>query len=109
MTPNSFELTRLNIEKSLALASRLFPLEEWMPHGESIFVAKSRLIGSHKEQAKLYREIADVRILIGRGSAAINRGVHCLKNMELPLNTRFFFRFLLRFPQTVFGQKLPGN
>ncbi len=41
-----------------------------MPHGERIFVAKSRLYRSHKEQAKLYREIADVRILTGRGSVA---------------------------------------
>jgi len=59
-----------NAEKSLLLASALFPLEEWIPHGESIFVAKSRLSGGHKEQAKLYREIADVRILTGRGSVA---------------------------------------
>ena len=60
----------LNVEKSLALASALFPFEKWIPHGEGIFVAKSRLTGSHKEQAKLYREIADVRILTGRGSVA---------------------------------------
>jgi hypothetical protein len=62
------ELPQLNTEKSLALASALFPNEEWIPHGEGIFVAKSRLTGGHKEQAKLYREIADVRILTGRGS-----------------------------------------
>jgi len=41
-----------------------------MPHGENIFVAKSRLTGGHKEQAKLYREISDVRILTDRGSTA---------------------------------------
>ena len=64
------ELTRINAEKSLALASTLFPLEEWIPHGDSIFIAKSRLTGGHKEQAKLYREIADVRILTRRGSVA---------------------------------------
>ena len=46
----------------------MFPLEEWIPHGKNIFIAKSRLSGGHKEQAKLYREIADVRILTGRGS-----------------------------------------
>jgi hypothetical protein len=57
-----------NAEKSLSLASILFPLEEWIPHGESIFVAKSRLSGGHKEQAKLYREISDVRILTRLGS-----------------------------------------
>ena len=61
---------RLNAEKSLAIAAVLFPLEEWIPHGKGIFVAKSRLSGGHKEQAKLYREIADVRILTGRGSVA---------------------------------------
>jgi hypothetical protein len=66
-TPNQ---TRLNAEKSLLLASKLFPFEEWIPHGEGIFIAKSRLSGGHKEQAKLYREIADVRILTGRGSVA---------------------------------------
>ena len=64
------ELTQLNTEKSLALASALFPLEEWIPQGNNIFVAKSRLTRGRKEQAKLYREIADVRILTGRGSVA---------------------------------------
>ena len=64
------ELIHLNAEKSLALASALFPLEEWILHGRSIFIAKSRLSGGHKEQAKLYREIADVRILTGCGSVA---------------------------------------
>jgi hypothetical protein len=58
------------MDKSFALAAALFPNEEWIPHGKGIFVAKSRLIGGHREQAKLYREIADVRILIGRGSTA---------------------------------------
>jgi len=62
--------TRLNAEKSFLLASSLFPNEEWIPHGEGIFVAKSRFFGGHKEQAKLYREITDVRILTGRGSVA---------------------------------------
>jgi len=70
MTLCSPELTKLNAEKSLALASTLFPLEEWIPHGEGIFIAKSRLAGGHKEQSKLYREIAEVRILTERGSVA---------------------------------------
>jgi len=70
MTPEASEPPHLNAEKSLALASILFPHEEWIPHGEGIFIAKSRLSGGHKEQAKLYREIADVRILTGRGSVA---------------------------------------
>jgi hypothetical protein len=46
-------------EKSLALAFALFPGEEWLAHEANIFVAKSRLTGGYKEQAKLYREIAD--------------------------------------------------
>jgi hypothetical protein len=62
------ELHRINAEKSLKLASALFPGEVWVAHGENIYVAKSRLIGGHKEQAKLYREISDVRILTVRGS-----------------------------------------
>jgi hypothetical protein len=70
MPSDNDALTRLNAEKSLSLASALFPLEEWIPRGDGIFVAKSRLIGGHKEQAKLYREISDVRILTGRGSVA---------------------------------------
>ena len=64
------EEIRKNAEKSLALASALFPSEEWVSHEEGIYIAKSRLAGSHKEQAKLYREIADVRILTKRGSVA---------------------------------------
>jgi hypothetical protein len=86
MTHNILEMTRLNAERSLLLASALFPNEKWVPHGEGIFVAKSRFSRSHKEQAKLYREIADVRILTGRGSIAYflperlgnnNRGKKC--------------------------------
>ena len=64
------EQTFLNAEKSWEIASFLYPLEEWIPHEEGIFVAKNRLGGGHKEQAKLYREISDVRILTGRGSIA---------------------------------------
>jgi hypothetical protein len=60
---DSREKRRQNTENSLALASALFP-------GENIFVAGNRLSGGHKEQAKLYREIADVRILTVRGSMA---------------------------------------
>ncbi|MDR0538877.1 MAG: hypothetical protein LBG74_00010 [Spirochaetaceae bacterium] len=59
-----------NNEKSRILASTLFPGEAWIAHGEGIFIAKSRLSGGHKEQAKLYREIADARILTSRGSVA---------------------------------------
>lgn len=59
---------RLNAEKAFALASALFPQEEWVPHGTGIFVAKNRLLGGYKEQAKLYREISDIRILIEHGN-----------------------------------------
>ena len=64
------EQRRFTAEKSFALASSLFPLEEWIPHGEGIFIAKSRLAGGHKEQAILNREIDDVKILTNRGSVA---------------------------------------
>jgi hypothetical protein len=67
---NNLSLSQENAEKSLALASALFPGEEWIVHGEGIFVAKNRLAGGHKEQAKLYREISDVRILTSLGSVA---------------------------------------
>jgi hypothetical protein len=59
-----------NAKKSLALASALFPHEEWIWKEANIYIARSRLPGGHKEQAKLYREISDVRILTGRGSIA---------------------------------------
>jgi len=92
MTSNSSKLIRLNAEKSLVLAATLFPLEEWIPHGEGIFVAKSRLAGGHKEQAKLYREIADVRILTGRGSVAyflperLNGNIRGKKRADMVMN-----------------------
>ena len=70
MQSDNTEQTNLNAKKSFSLASALFPLEKWIPHGTGIFVAESRLSGGHKEQAKLYREISDVRILTGRGSIA---------------------------------------
>jgi len=40
----TFEQRRLNTVKSLALASALFPNEEWIPKENNIWVAKSRLI-----------------------------------------------------------------
>jgi hypothetical protein len=57
-----------NGQKSLVLASALFPGEEWVAYGENTFVARRRLTGSHKERTKLYREISDARILTSRGS-----------------------------------------
>jgi len=61
---------RLNIEKSLALASALFPFEEWIPTENNIWVAKSRLIQKKREPKKWEREMSQVRILTGRGSVA---------------------------------------
>ena len=63
------EQHRLNGEKSFALASTLFPNEEWIPHGESIFVAKSRLRNLPKERAKLTREIEQLQVFINAESA----------------------------------------
>ena len=68
MHPCDTSLQKINAEKSIVLASLLFPKEEWIPHKDGIFIAKNRLASSHKEQAKLYREIADVRILVELGS-----------------------------------------
>jgi hypothetical protein len=59
-----------NAARTRQLAIALNPDEEWISHGSNIYVAKSRLNGGHKEQAKLYREISDVRILTERGSIA---------------------------------------
>jgi hypothetical protein len=57
-------------EKTRRLAAALFPGEEWMQKEPNIYVAASRLIGGHKEQSKLSREISDVRLLTSRGSIA---------------------------------------
>ena len=61
---------RQNAEKSLALASALFPHEEWTATETNIWVAKSRLIEEHKEPDKWQREMSQVRILTSRGSVA---------------------------------------
>jgi hypothetical protein len=66
-TPDSSGLTHENAKKSLVLASALFPLEEWIPKGANIRVAKSRLRNSPRERAKLAWEIEQIRVLIDRG------------------------------------------
>ena len=63
-------LTRLNAEKSYALASTLFPNEEWIPTEANILVAKSRLAQEYREPDKWEREMSQVRILTNKGSAA---------------------------------------
>ena len=70
MISDSPEQRRLNAEKSLALASALFPSEEWVLREPHIWVAKSRLSEEWREPDKWEREMSQVRILTGRGSAA---------------------------------------
>jgi len=60
----------LNAQKSLTLASILFPYEQWIPKETNIWVAKSRLIEEYREPEKWEREMSQVRILTSRGSAA---------------------------------------
>jgi len=60
----------MNAEKSFALASVLFPNEEWIPKENNIWVAKSRLIEEFEEPEKWEREMSQVRILTDRGSVA---------------------------------------
>jgi hypothetical protein len=57
-------------QKSLDLASALFPSEEWIPTEAGIWVGKSRLIEKHREPDKWEREMSQVRILTRRGSSA---------------------------------------
>ena len=66
----TLEKRELNAEKSLVLASYLFPYEEWIPKEANIWVAKSRLIEEYREPDKWEREMSQARILTGRGSAA---------------------------------------
>jgi len=69
----AFELTeqcRLNAERSLALASVLFPREEWVLRESNIWIAKSRLIVEYREPEKWKREMSQVRILTNLGSVA---------------------------------------
>ena len=67
MTP---EQHRLNIKKSLALASTLFPGEQWISTEANIWVAKSRLAEKKREPDKWEREMSQARILTGRGRVA---------------------------------------
>ena len=64
------EQTRFNTEKSLALASALFPIEKWIPTETNVWVAKSRLSQEIQEPDKWKREMSQVRILTNRGSVA---------------------------------------
>ena len=64
------EQLRLNIKKSHALASALFPHEKWILKETNIWIAKSRLVEESREPDKWEREMSQVRILTGRGSVA---------------------------------------
>jgi hypothetical protein len=59
-----------NAEKSLTLATALFPNEEWIPTEANIWVAKSRLVEEIREPDKWEREMSQVRILTALGSVA---------------------------------------
>ena len=61
---------RLSAEKSLALATILFPFEKWIPKESNVWVAKSRLVEENREPDKWEREMTQVRILTSRGSVA---------------------------------------
>jgi hypothetical protein len=67
MIPDS---TCQNAEKSLLLASSLFPSEEWIHKENNIWVAKSRIVEEYREPDKWEREMSQARILTSRGSAA---------------------------------------
>ena len=70
MTSETPEQYHLNVERSLALAAALFPLEEWIPTEPNIWVAKSRLTQEKTEPKKWEREMSQIRILTDRGSTA---------------------------------------
>jgi hypothetical protein len=70
MPLHNHSLPHENAEKSLALASALFPGEEWVLKEPHIWVAKSRLPEEYREPDKWEREISQARILTGRGSVA---------------------------------------
>jgi len=71
MTSDNHETNNLNVQKSFALASVLFPSEEWIHTEANIWVAKSRLVQEKREPEKWSREMSQVRILTDR--------THCLK------------------------------
>jgi hypothetical protein len=64
MVSNNSDFFRENIhenaEKSFALASALFPEEEWVLKESGIWVAKSRLPEEYRESNKWKREVSQV-------------------------------------------------
>jgi hypothetical protein len=67
---DKLERPQENAEKSLQLASLLFPDEEWVYKETNIYVAKSRLREEYREKNKWEREMSQARILTSRGSVA---------------------------------------
>jgi len=70
MASDNYETNSLNVQKSFALASVLFPSEEWIHKEANIWIAKSRLAQEKREPEKWAREMSQVRILTDRGSIA---------------------------------------
>jgi len=64
MTVNNLDKIGQNSEKSLALASALFPTEEWLKREPNIWVGRSRMRDTPKERAKLAWEIEQIRVFI---------------------------------------------
>jgi len=58
-----------NLNKTYAFASALFPNEEWILKEPQIWVGKSRVRNTPKEQTKLAWEIDQIRVLIKPESA----------------------------------------
>ena len=55
-------------KKSLALATPLFPDEQWINAEKNIYVAKTRMVEKARERQKWEREMSQVRILAKKGS-----------------------------------------
>ena len=70
MKIKGIEQRRLNKEKSLSMASSLFPDEEWVNTEPNVFVVKSRMVLKYREWYKWEREMSQVRILTSQGSVA---------------------------------------
>jgi len=64
MQNTTIDITKQNAEKSLVLASALFPDEEWIAKEPHIWVGKSRVKNTPKERAKLVWEIEQIRPFI---------------------------------------------
>jgi len=64
MQNSAIGMKKQNAEKSLALASALFPYEEWIVKEPHIWVGKSRVKNTPKERAKFAWEIEQIRPFI---------------------------------------------